>query len=338
MRTFALTVRILHQLRRDRRTLMLMTCAPLLVLTLVYFLLNSSTNELRIAVVNAPQSYVENLYENNLFPFRTDLAKAESHLEKGDVAAIVSVESGKVHVKLDGSESAQAKLVLAGIQAAKNDSNRVRPDLVTEVEYLYGYEDLSAFDNMGAPFIGVLIFFYVFLISGIAFLQERTIGTLEKLLSTPIRRWEIVAGYACGYGVVTILQSVVISWYVVYVLGVMLAGSFLLVLLINLLTAVCALTFGILLSTAANNEFQMIQFVPVVIIPQIFLCGLFALSPTWEVVGHLVPLYYVADALTEVMIRGSGFSEIALDLVVIVGCSILFMIINTLVLKKYRRI
>jgi ABC-2 type transport system permease protein len=161
---------------------------------------------------------------------------------------------------------------------------------------------------------------------------------LEKLLSTPIRRWEIVAGYVLGFGVFTILQSFLISWYCVYVLKVMMIGSFGLILLITLLTAIIALTLGILISTLANNEFQMIQFIPLIIVPQVFFCGLFDLPPGIEVIGYVMPLYYIADALTEVMIRGSGLEVIAWDLGIILAGSVLFMAFNTLLLKKYRRI
>ena len=338
MRVKALTVRILLQMRRDKRTLGLMIFAPLLVLTLIYFLLDSSTSTVTVAIVNAPTAYVERLYENNLYPVYYSASEAEEALEDGDVTAIIDVRSGKVYAAIDGSNNGRANTAVKGIEAAKADLSAARNDLKTEIDYVYGYEDLSMFDNMGAAFIGVLVFFFVFLIAGIAFLQERTTGTLEKLLSTPMKRWEIVLGYACGYGIVTFVQSSVISAYVVYVLDVMMIGSFGLVLLITLLTAIAALTLGILLSTAANNEFQMIQFIPVVIVPQIFLCGLFDLSPTWDAVGHIAPLYYVADALTEVMIKGSGFAEIRIDLAVITCCCIFFMTLNTLLLKKYRRI
>jgi len=338
MRVKALALRILKQMRRDKRTLGLMLFAPLLVLTMVFFLLDSSETNVGIAVVNAPQSYVDSLYENNAFPLRCSEAEARAALEKEEVTAIVEMKSGRLFVLMDGSNSTKAKIAISAIELSKKALSTVRTDQITEIEYVYGYEDLSLFDNMGAAFVGILVFFFVFLIAGIAFLQERTTGTLEKLLSTPIRRWEIVLGYTLGYGVVTVLQSMIISLYVIYSLDVMMVGSLALVLLVTLLTAIAALTLGILLSTAANNEFQMIQFVPVVIVPQIFLSGLFELSPAWDAVGHIAPLYYVADALNEVMIKGSGIAEIRLDLLVITGCCVLFMCLNTLLLKKYRRI
>lgn len=178
----------------------------------------------------------------------------------------------------------------------------------------------------------------MFLVSGVSFLQERTSGTLEKLLSTPIRRWEIVVGYVLGFGVVTVLQSFVISWYFVYGLKVMMIGSFALILLITLLTAMVALTLGMLISTAANNEFQMIQFIPLVIVPQVFFSGLFDLPPAVANLGYGMPLYYIAGALTEVMLKGRGLVPIAGDLAVILAFSLVFMVFNTLLLKKYRHL
>ena len=82
----------------------------------------------------------------------------------------------------------------------------------------------------------------------------------------------------------------------------------------------------------------MMQFIPIVIVPQIFLSGLFELSPAWDAVGHITPLYYVADALNEVMIRGNGLSVIWLDLVIVTLYCVLFMTLNTVVLKRLRRI
>ena len=124
--------------------------------------------------------------------------------------------------------------------------------------------------------------------------------------------------------------------FVVYVLGLTVVGSIWYVLLINLLTAITALTFGILLSTLANNEFQMVQFIPLVIIPQIFLCGLFNLSGGWELLGHFMPLYYTTHALTEVMLRGNGFETIWPDCLLLLGYSLVFMLVNIQLLKRQR--
>jgi ABC-2 type transport system permease protein len=161
---------------------------------------------------------------------------------------------------------------------------------------------------------------------------------MEKLLSTPIKRWEIVTGYVFGFGTVTVVQSAIITFYVIYILDVMMIGSLWLVMLVTLLSAMTALSLGMLLSTAATSEFQMIQFIPIVIVPQVFFTGLFDLSPEWAVVGKFMPLYYVADALDKIMIRGAGLSAIAYDVGLLLGLTLIFMIANTLLLKRYRRI
>jgi ABC-2 type transport system permease protein len=158
------------------------------------------------------------------------------------------------------------------------------------------------------------------------------------MLSTPIRRWEIVLGYVFGFGVVTLVQSLIITSFVIYVLNVMLAGSLWLVFLITLLTAFNALSLGFLLSTAAATEFQMIQFIPIIVVPQVFFSGMFDLSPAWQMVGYIMPIHYTVDALNGIMMKGQGFSYILTDVCVLFFGSLLFMFINTRMLKKYRNI
>ena len=335
-----MALRILNQLRNDKRTLALILFAPLLLLTLIYFILDTSVTDMKVGIVNAPQRYIDNLYNNNITAVRCTESEALQLMEDGAIIASVKMVSGKVYVDLDGGNTTKATQVLAAIEQAKKEMSPLqgRPDLKTEINYVYGAGDLAMFDNFGSLLIGFLVFFFTFLISGISFLQERTTGTLEKLLSTPIKRWEIVTGYVLGFGAITVIQSSIITFYVVYVLNIMMIGSLWLVLMVTLLAAMTALSLGILLSTAATSEFQMIQFIPIVVVPQVFFTGLFDLSPEWAVVGKIMPLYYVADALDKVMMRGQGFTAIWLDVSVLLGLTLIFMTANTLLLKRYRRI
>src|SRR5690606_14901045 len=126
--------------------------------------------------------------------------------------------------------------------------------------------------------IGLFAFFFVFLIAGISFLKERTSGTLERLLASPLKRWEIVAGYTVGFGIFTSLQAILIAGFTIKVLGSYMAGSFACVVLVMLLLSLTALSFGTFLSAFASTEFQMIQFIPIVIVPQVFFSGLFDLE------------------------------------------------------------
>jgi ABC-2 type transport system permease protein len=338
MRVRALALRILKQLKNDRRTLALIFFAPILLLSLLYFILSSTNTDIKIGVISGSEKFIDNLYDNNAGVFRMDEGEAFRALEAGKITAVVSIEGGKAFIWIDGSNSTKANQALKIIEVSKIPVMPARPDLATEVVYKYGYGDATLFDTFSTTLIGFLTFFFVFLLSGIFFLKERTLGTLEKVLSTPIRRWEIVIGYVVGFGAVTLVQSLIIAVYVVYVLGVMLAGSLWLVFLITLLTAFNALSLGFLLSTAAATEFQMIQFIPIVVVPQVFFSGLFDLSPAWQMVSYIIPIHYTADALTHVMMKGHGLSYIMPDVCVLLFGSVTFMIINTRILKKYRNI
>lgn len=333
----AVVKRILRQMKRDKRTLALIFMAPVFLLTLVYFILSDSTTNISVAAVNCPADYIERLEELEVKVVRMSETEAHEALQAGEINASLIMENNKIEVELDGSNSSDTAQTLNLIKSAKLNSSANTANLI-DVEYIYGYDGLTMFDNFGSVLIGFIVFFFVFLIAGISFLQERTSGTLEKLLSTPIKRWQIVVGYVAGFGIIVTVQSGIIASYCVYVLRIMMIGNFFLVLLVVLLAAITALTLGILLSTMAKNEFQMIQFIPIVVVPQIFFSGLFDISDSLMVIGRVMPLYYVADALSKIMIKGMGFTDIWLDIAVLIGFSTAFMTANTKVLKKYREL
>lgn len=337
MKISAMAIRILTQLRHDKRTVALMFLAPILLLTFLYFVLDSSQTDIKIGVVNAPLSYVERLEKSEAKIIRITETKAVEAVEKGELNAYIDMVSGKIKLYIDGTDSQKSNKIEQIIEKARMN-DKLRKDLKTDVNYIYGYDEFSLFDGFGSILIGFIVFFFTFLVSGIAFLQERTSGTLEKLLSLPIKRSEIVIGYICGFGTFTVLQSMFISFYVIYVLKIMMVGSDILVLLITLLASVSALTLGMLLSTAAKNEFQMIQFIPIVVVPQVFFTGIFDISPQMALFGKIMPLYYVGDALDKIMLKGLGIESILYDIGMLVLISGICMVLNVLLLKKYRRI
>lgn len=330
--------RILRELRRDKRTLIIMLAAPLLILTLIFWLLDSYSEPQTVALLNAPVAYQQKLEQLDVQVIRCDAIQAEQLLQRERVVAIVELVNDRLTVQVDGSSSSAAQVIHKLEQAKQSEGGWRFRDQMSQLHYVYGRSDLSLFDQMGASLIGILIFFLVFLVAGISFVQERTSGTLEKLLSTPIRRWQIVLGYVLGFGVVAVLQSVLLALYVVCVLHVMLVGSIWLVLLLTLLSAITALTLSILLSTMAASAFQMVQFIPVVILPQIFLSGLFPLSGVWQFFSYLTPVYYIADGLKQVMLRGAGFGQVLLNVGCLIGFSVLFFILNVMLLKKQRQV
>jgi ABC-2 type transport system permease protein len=136
-------------------------------------------------------------------------------------------------------------------------------------------------------------------------------------------------------------QTVVIQAFMSYGLGITIKGDPLLVLLINIILAAGSLSLGTLLSAFAKNEFQLFQFIPIVIVPQVLFSGLLSLrnAPVWVVaLSKIFPLTYGADALTDVALRGAGFGDVWFDILVITAYAVLFILLNSLALKKYRRL
>lgn len=342
MRIKAIIVRIAQQFWHDKRTLALMLLAPILILWLLSLVFNGDTYEPRIAVINAPDSFVQALETKGAKVSHLSETEAALKLNDYEIDAIVNLNAESAVVQLEGSDPAVSQSVLLLLRQVfdQNRPNTAQALQVTTL-YLHGSADMASFDNFGPVLIGFFIFFFVFIIAGISFLRERSGGTLERLMASPLKHYEIVLGYICGFGIFTVLQSVLVTWFATQILDIQMVGSFWYLLLITTLLAMTALTLGTLISTFASNEFQMIQFIPIVVVPQIFFSGLFNLetmSSFLRSIGMITPLRYGADALRDIMIRGKGWGDIWLDALILAGFSILFMLLNLLALRKHRKI
>ncbi|MCT3573319.1 ABC transporter permease [Levilactobacillus brevis] len=207
--------------------------------------------------------------------------------------------------------------------------------------YVYGDQDTGYFAKMLPILMGFFVFFFVFLISGMALLKERTTGTLDRLLATPVKRSSIVFGYMLSYGILAILQTVLIVLVTVWLLGIEVVGSLVSVVLINLLLALVALAFGILLSTFANSEFQMMQFIPLVVVPQVFFSGIIPLDSMadWvKDISYIIPLKYSGDAVNEIIMRGTSIFNLGGDIAVLLGFLIVLTVLNIVGLRRYRKV
>ncbi|MGE6310490.1 ABC transporter permease [Bacillus cereus] len=339
MRVNGVVIRIIRQFFRDKRSLAMMFGAPILLLWLLSLVFTQKDYIPHIAVVDVPAPIVKAMKNQEASIYEYSKDKAVSELEKQKVDAVIHLENGKMNLLLEGSDSSKNRAVLQVLQKSteKSDVSMMKP----EVNYLHGSKDITMFDGLGPVLIGFFTFFFVFILSGVSFVRERLSGTLERLLSTPVRRWEIVVGYIIGFGIFAFIQSIIIVSFSVYILDLYVAGSIWLTLLITCMLSLTALTLGTFLSAYANNEFQMIQFIPLVIVPQVFFSGLFPMESmnTWlQMLGKLFPLTYGADAMRQVMIRNQGFAEIAVDLTVLFLFSLLFAVGNIFALKKHRKI
>ena len=342
MRIMALIIRILRQIVRDKRTMALLIFAPILVMSMLHLVFNGDEYKPKIGIVNLPEKIEAqlNLENAKLEHFETE-KQAKKDLSASKLDAYLMFDQMPPSVVLEGSDPSVNGAVMRWVQGAVKPLQPNGGNQEIKTEYIFGSEDMGQFDYFGPVLLGFFVFFFVFLIAGVSFLRERTTGTLERLLTSPLRKWEIVAGYIMGFGIFTMIQAAIIAWYAIYVLGMMMEGSFGYVLLITLLLSLTALTLGILLSSFASNELQMIQFIPLVVVPQIFFSGLFNLETISEWlswIGPVTPLYYAADALKNVMVRGLGWDMIYKDLLMLLAFSLLFMVFNIAALRRYRKI
>ncbi|MCT8139302.1 ABC transporter permease [Anaerobacillus sp. CMMVII] len=339
MRIKAIVIRIIRQFIRDKRTLGMIVVAPIFILWLVSLVFSGDKIEPIIGVVNGNTALLEQFETVISYDYEEDALK---DLLNEEIHGYIKGEETPLKVVLEGSDPTSSQVVLHTVQSAfQNLQPSTNEKVQPEVIYYYGSKEMSTFDNIGPFLIGFFVFFFVFIIAGVSFLRERTSGTLEKLLSTPLRRWEIVIGYVCGFGIFTTIQTAIIVFFSIKVLGMMMEGSIWAVMLITLTLSITALTLGTLLSAFARNELQMIQFIPIVIVPQFFFSGLLNLetmSPWLTHLSKIMPLSYGGEAMRDVMIRGKGLTEITSNLLVLILFSVGFMVFNNFALKKHRKI
>ncbi|WP_028776017.1 ABC transporter permease [Shimazuella kribbensis] len=341
MRIRSLVLRIVREFIRDKRSLALIIVAPIMILTLMSFILTGEEYQPKLNVIGLSPSLTKKLESSGAKLYKKTTVQADRALKNREIDAILTANMQTINIKLEGSDPAKNKFVLRFVQTSLQSKMPSEIRIILSVTYLHGSKDMSSFDADGPILIGFFSFFFVFIISGVSFLRERTSGTLERLLATPLRRWELVIGYVFGFGIFMTIQACLITWYSTQVLDMMMVGSFSYLLLVTLLLAISALTLGTLLSSFANNELQMVQFIPLVIVPQVIFSGLFPLdgmNPGIRYLSLFMPLRYGADALTDIMIRGKGWSDISTDVFALITFALIFILLNILVLRKYRKI
>jgi ABC-2 type transport system permease protein len=163
----------------------------------------------------------------------------------------------------------------------------------------------DTFDSIGGPLLGIFPFVIMFLVTSIATLRERTSGTLERLLTMPIGKLDLLVGYALAFGLVAVVQATAAATLAVTVFGLDVAGPFWLLLVIAVLDALLGMALGLFVSAFATTEFQAVQFMPAFVLPQFLLCGL--LVPRDEMpdflyaVSSVLPLSYAVDAMRDLV-------------------------------------
>ncbi|WP_432369888.1 ABC transporter permease [Staphylococcus chromogenes] len=361
MRIKAVIQRILMDMRRDKRTLGLMFLAPLFVLTLMYFIFGTNEEpKLKLGVTPNVSETLVHQFSNNQVEIKH--LSSDDHLKHEltsyQLDGVLSQKENQYRILYANDNPTRTQALKQSLGQAIQKSNKAELEEKFKTipmpsnkmtlsspkideSYVYGTEDQSYFDYMFPILMGFFVFFFVFLISGIALLRERQSGTLERLMATPIKRSELVLGYLLGFGIIAVIQTLLIVLFAVFLLHMHITGSLFWVIVINILVAFAALSMGLFISTFANSEFQMMQFIPLIIVPQVFFSGIIPLenmNPWLANIGYIFPLRYAGDALTKVIIKGQGIETFGGELLVLVLFIVLFTVLNILGLKKYRNV
>jgi ABC-2 type transport system permease protein len=180
-----------------------------------------------------------------------------------------------------------------------------------------------AFDRLGPPLLAMFPFIVMFLVTSVTTLRERSSGTLERLLSMPMAKLDLLLGYALAFGLVALVQALLAVGLTVVVLGLDVAGPVWALALVAVVDAVLGTTLGLFVSAFAATEFQAVQFMPAVVIPQILLCGLFVprsvLPGTLHGISDALPLSYAVDSMHRLQVSAGLAGGFWGDLAVIAG-------------------
>ncbi|MEE2033441.1 ABC transporter permease [Rhodococcus chondri] len=186
-----------------------------------------------------------------------------------------------------------------------------------------GPDGRSLFERIAITMLGILPFVVMFLVTSIAMQRERTSGTLERILATPMTKLDLLAGYGSAFSLSAVVQAALACAVAFWLLGVTSAGSVAWVLIIAVLVAVLGVSLGLLCSAFARTEFQAVQFMPIIVIPQFLLCGLLVARedlPDWlRWISNVLPLSYAVEALQQVANHPGTTAIMVWDLVVVVA-------------------
>ena len=200
------------------------------------------------------------------------------------------------------------------------------------------FPESNVLDDIAPALLATLALFFSFLLTGISFLRERSQGTMERLMASPVSRLDIVVGYLFGFFIFALTQTLIILLFTIYVLDVHYFGDLWQIFIFQIVVIAGAVNLGIFISTFARNEFQMVQFIPLIILPQIFLCGVIwpveQMPDYLQWLSKILPLTYAVDGLRDIMLAGKSLLDVGFELVVLVGFAAVMSILAAITLRR----
>jgi ABC-2 type transport system permease protein len=374
-RVATLTLRIVKQFWRDKRTFALVFVVPILVLTIFAYVIGTEVKNIKVAFVSEDegievagvklsfsQFLKEALDEEETFKVvSVSSQKARELLESSEVKAVIEIPKsftknvlkgrGEIRLFLEGSDYVINGALISGFNKIQpnlleklshsklgpSEGNQI-PRFKLDVSYLHAGKNYTITDYLGPIYIAFFVFFFVFLLTVVSFIRERSQGTLERILASPMRKGEIITGYVLGFSVFALIQSLVILLFAIYVLKINYVGELYNVFFVEALLVGGAVNLGIFLSTFAKNELQAVQFIPLVIVPQVLLGGFIwpveSLPRFLEWTAKLMPLTYANFALQAIMIRGQSLVDIKGEIFALFIFALFTLLLGVATLKR----
>jgi ABC-2 type transport system permease protein len=200
------------------------------------------------------------------------------------------------------------------------------------------YNGTTVFDSIGAPLLGIFPFVVMFLITSVTTLRERSSGTLERLLSTPLGKGDFLAGYALAFGTLAVAQALVATGFAIWVCGLDVAGPRWLLVVVAVVDAVLGTALGLFVSAFARTEFQAVQFMPAFVLPQFLLCGLLVprdeMPRALELVSSLLPLSYAVDAMRTISTQVDAAADVWVDVGIVAAFAVAAIALGSLTLRR----
>ncbi|NDJ85563.1 MAG: ABC-2 transporter permease [Chloroflexi bacterium] len=319
--------------------------------------------------VNLGQRLLTVLDDNDMLDVKSmSLDDANNKLEEGEIDAVIIVaedftqqvvqtQSLELTVRYEGSNPAIAEnldeifersaLMVANTLVATQSGPGTTPvsferemETSLNTSYLHGGPEYDSLDFLAPALIGFFVFLFVFILTSISFLRERVAGTLERLLATPIRSHEVIIGYMMGFLIFGLIQGAVTLLFTVFVIDINYTGNLLNVFLVEILLVIVSVNLGIFLSTFAQNEFQVLQFLPLIVVTQGVLGGVVwqvENMPEWlQPLSQVMPLTYATDALREVMLKGANLLDVAVSLLILLAFGVGAIVLSAWSVRQAR--
>ncbi len=376
-RALSISRRIALGLRHDPRTVALILLGPVVAMFVFGLAFSGEVRHVKVGVVNLdsgievplmenisiPEQILSNIDRNilDIVPVNGE-EKAVAMVKDGKLSAVIVFPekfteevylgmedpslgvSTKIRIRLDQTifnvAAAVTKTFMDAAVKTMEAGGRKLPVAVDTNDPVYG-KGARFMDFFVPGVMGFAGFMLTALLTILSFVAEKRSGTLDRLLSTPLRESEVVAGYAVAFSVIGTVQALLLLGVATAAFRVMIVGNIITAFFIIALLCVVSLSLGILLSTLASNELQAVQMVPLIVLPSFLLAGIFwpveAIPLALRPLSYLIPPYWAIDACRSIMIRGWGMEKVYLNVCALAAFAGLYLWAAVMTLKRRKQ-